>query len=284
TPNTGAWLPVGFTEWQYGTMGAADWTGVRLRDVLNACGLNDAVQIMLTGLDQIMVQADGGGAPFMSNYQHLIPIDKALADDTLLVYGMNGDTLPIDHGYPLRAFFSGWGGNTAVKWLGGLEVSQTELPVPITQANQVLTGPEYPAPVVPTVQNPKSAFELAWGATLMISTSNDFVLSGRAWSADATVTGVEVCIEQMLPQGWTPVWSPQWRDAALASTPQPKTWVRFTMPWTAEPGQYRLSSRATDDQGNTQPAPEDVTWNQLGLHYNGYVRHPVEVLPLSTMP
>jgi len=285
TPDTGAWLPVGFTEWQYGAMGAAEWTGVRLRDVLDACGVNGAVQIMCTGLDQIAVQADGGGAPFLSNYQHLIPIDKALADDTLLVYRMNGETLPVDHGYPLRAFFSGWGGNTAVKWLGSIEVSKTALPVPITQANQILTGPDYQPPVVPTVQNPKSAFELAWGATLMTTaTPSQITLSGRAWSADATVTGVDVCIEQMLPDGWTPVWSPQWQPATLSSTPEPGMWVRFTIPWTAQPGRYRLSSRASDDQGNVQPAPEDVRWNQIGLHYNGYVRHPVEVLPMSTMP
>jgi len=285
TPNTGKWLPVGFTEWQYGTMGAAEWTGVRLRDVLNACGLDGAVQIRLTGLDQIMVQAEDGGAPFMSHYQHLIPIEKALDDDTLLVYRMNGQTLPVDHGYPLRAFFSGWGGNTAVKWLGSIDVSRTELPVPITQVNQVLIGPDYPEPKIPTVQNPKSAFELPWGATLMTTaTPNTFVLSGRAWSANATITGVGVCIEQMTPEGWKPVWSPEWRAAALASKPEPKMWVRFTISWTAQPGQYRLMSRATDDQGETQPAAEDVPWNQLGLHYNGIVRHPVQVLPMSTMP
>jgi DMSO/TMAO reductase YedYZ molybdopterin-dependent catalytic subunit len=284
-PGSGDWLPVGFTEWQYGTMGAADWTGVRLRDVLERCGLSGAVEIMLTGLDQIMVQADTGGAPFMAHYQHLIPIPKALEDDTLLVYRMNGETLPVDHGYPLRAFFSGWGGNTAVKWLGAIEASRTKLKTPITQVNQILTGPAYQPKVVPTKQNPKSAFELAWGATLMATTSNAFVLSGRAWSADATITCVDVRIERHTRGGWEPVWSsPEWRSASFTGTPQPKTWVRFTIPWEAEPGEYRLSCRATDDQGSTQPAPEDVPWNQLGLHYNGYVRHPVQVLPMSTMP
>jgi DMSO/TMAO reductase YedYZ molybdopterin-dependent catalytic subunit len=274
-------LPVGFTEWTYGTMGAADWTGVRLRDVLRAAGLaDDATDIMLTGLDQIMVQDATTGKMFAAPYQHVIPIAKALEDDTLLVYEMNGATLPVDHGYPVRAFFSGWGGNTAVKWLGAIQVSKQPIAPPITQINQVLAGPAYPTPVVPTVQNPKSAFELGWGATLM---AGAVTLSGRAWSADATITGVEVCIEQLGPNGWTQLGA-GWQPATLLATPEPKTWVRFAIPWTAQPGAYRLSARATDDAGNVQPAPEDVPWNQHGLHYNGWVRHPVTVLPMSNMP
>jgi DMSO/TMAO reductase YedYZ molybdopterin-dependent catalytic subunit len=284
TPNDGGWWPVGFTEWQYGTMGAAEWTGVRLSDVLKKCGVGDALEIMLTGLDLITVQ-DDDDPPYSAPYQHIIPIEKALEDDSLLVYRMNGSTLPIDHGYPLRAFFSGWGGNTAVKWLGAIEVSRSKIEAPITQVNQVLVGPSYDAPVIPTVQNPKSAFELPWGATVMImSPDAQVVLSGRAWSADATITGVEVSIEELTPDGWSPVWSPQWRSATLLGVPEPKMWVRFAIPWTARIGQFRLSARATDDAGNTQPAPEDVPWNQHGLHYNGYVRHPVTVLPMSNMP
>src|ERR1700682_407678 len=124
SPNDGDWMPVGFTEWTYGTMGAADWTGVRLRDVLRAAGIAEsACDIMLTGLDQITVQDATTGKTGPAPYQHVIPIAKALEDDTLLVYRMNGETLPVDHGYPLRAFFSGWGGNTAVKWLGAIQVS-----------------------------------------------------------------------------------------------------------------------------------------------------------------
>ncbi len=279
-PNDGAWMPVGFTEWTYGTMGAAEWTGVRLRDVLAAAGAGaDALEIMLTGLDRITVQNEHGvvsAAP----YQHIIPIAKTLADDTLLVYEMNGETLPVDHGYPLRAFLTGWGGNTAVKWLGAIQVSKTKIKTPITQVNQVLTGPAYQPAVIPTVTNPKSAFELAWGATLM---AGDVTLTGRAWNANATITGVEVAIEQQGPNGWTMLGA-GWQTATLLATPEQYMWVRFAMPWTAAPGAYRLSARATDDQQQTQPAPEDVTWNQHGLHYNGWVRHPVTVLPMSNMP
>ena len=273
-------LPVGFTEWTYGTMGAAEWTGVRLRDVLAAAGAHDAVAIKLTGLDRITVQNDPASAPHKAPYEHVIPIDKALADDSLLVYEMNRETLPVDHGYPLRAFFSGWGGNTAVKWLGAIEASATAIPVPVTQVNQVLTGPDYPQPVPPTVQNPKSAFELGWNATLM---EGSVTLTGRAWSADATVTGVDVHIERYGPDGWTALGS-GWQPATLLSAPEPKMWVRFAIPWDAAAGAYRLSCRASDDRGDAQPAPEDVVWNQHGLHYNGFVRHPVTVLPMTNMP
>jgi DMSO/TMAO reductase YedYZ molybdopterin-dependent catalytic subunit len=279
-PDDGAWLPVGFTEWTYGTMGAAEWTGVRLRDVLDAAGADaGAVDVMLTGLDRITVQDDAGRV-FAAPYQHVVPIGKARADDTLLVYRMNGETLPVDHGYPLRALLTGWGGNTAVKWLAGIRVSKAAIAPPITQVNQVLTGPAYPSPVTPTVTNPKSAFELGWGATLM---AGPVTLTGRAWNANGTIARVDVAIEQFGRSGWTVLGS-GWQPATLLTTPEPHMWVRFAMPWTAAPGAYRLCARATDDRGATQPAPEDVVWNQHGLHYNGWVRHPVTVLPMSNMP
>ncbi|HWT05154.1 MAG TPA: hypothetical protein VN224_05310, partial [Xanthomonadales bacterium] len=156
----------------------------------------------------------------------------------------------------------------------------TKITPPVTQVNQVLTGPAYQPAVVPTVTNPKSAFELAWGATLM---AGDLTLTGRAWNANATITGVEVAIERLGPQGWTMLGA-GWQAATLLAAPEPYMWVRFAIPWSAEPGAYRLSARATDDQQQTQPAPDDVKWNQHGLHYNGWVRHPVTVLPMSNMP
>jgi DMSO/TMAO reductase YedYZ molybdopterin-dependent catalytic subunit len=59
-----------------------------------------------------------------------MPLAKALADDTLLALAMNGETLPLDHGYPARVVVSGWLGAASIKWMGRIEVSEHPLHVP----------------------------------------------------------------------------------------------------------------------------------------------------------
>ncbi|MDQ5823740.1 MAG: molybdopterin-dependent oxidoreductase [Chloroflexota bacterium] len=265
------WEPVSGSEWRFGAIGVARWTGVRLLDVLEAAGIDQssAVDVAVTGLDEI-------------GYSHVVPAGKACADDTLLVYAMNGRPLPPDHGYPCRVFFSGWGGNANVKWLGSIVVSATPIPLPHAQITQVLIGPDYPEPVVVTVQNVKSAFELDWDTTLTLPEDGVIELSGRAWSGAGPIALVEVCARQEVERGeWREVWDPPWLSAELDQPGLAETaWTRFTLRWQgAKVGYYKLMARATDAQGNVQPAPDEVPWNQHGLLYNGHVGHPVTLVP-----
>ena len=272
------WLPIGFTQWHFGAVGVADWTGVRLKDVLDAAGVSgDAVAVMFTGLDSI--PANGSHEP----YAQVIPIEKVLAADTLLAHHMNGQPLPIDHGYPVRAIFSGWGGNTAVKWLGRIHVSKQPIPHPTFQARQIIVGPDVPKAYTPTVGRVRSALELDADTTLP---PGDHVLRGRAWSGAGAIDRVDVSIERLVaPDTWTPVSSPPWREAQLLGKPEPMVWVRFELPWPrVEPGRYRIMTRARDAAGNAQPRPEDVIWNQQGLGYNGHAPLEVAVLDMNTMP
>ncbi|WP_433424885.1 molybdopterin-dependent oxidoreductase [Microtetraspora malaysiensis] len=108
----GRWLPVGYTQWHFGAVGAAEWTGVRAKDVLAAAGAESPVDVKFTGLDVIVNRSFPGGT---IRYSQVAPADKVLKDDTLLVYGMNGWDLPVDHGYPLRLLLSGWAAVTYVK-------------------------------------------------------------------------------------------------------------------------------------------------------------------------
>ncbi|MDQ1503199.1 MAG: hypothetical protein QOD57_926, partial [Actinomycetota bacterium] len=150
-PPSGAsdqWLPVGFTQWHFGAVGAAEWTGVRAKDVFAAAGADHPVDVKFTGLDVISSPSFSNGK---GNYSEVIPADTVLRDDTLLVYRMNGSDLPIDHGYPLRLLISGWGGNIQVKWLGEIQASKQPIPVTGPAKNQVLTGPAYTNQVRPTV-------------------------------------------------------------------------------------------------------------------------------------
>ena len=98
-----------------GAVGNGTWTGVSLRDVLALAGVTaDAVSVLLVGLD---AESPEGG------WRRDLPIEKALDPDTLLAYSMNGEVLPKDHGYPLRALVPGWVGSASVKWLGHVVVS-----------------------------------------------------------------------------------------------------------------------------------------------------------------
>jgi DMSO/TMAO reductase YedYZ molybdopterin-dependent catalytic subunit len=277
-PPSGAddrWLPVGYTQWHFGAVGAAEWTGARVGDVLAAAGVDHPAEVKFTGLDEISTPE--GTVP----YSEVLTADKVLQDDTLLVHRMNGEDLPVDHGYPIRLLVSGWGGNTHVKWVGEIEASKEPIPVAGPQANQVLTGPAYPTPVRPTVGRLRSAIEHNPEITLV---PGDLTLRGRAWSGAGAITHVHVAVEQLVKPGqWRPVMP--WREARLLSPPEPLMWVRFEVSWPgATPGQYRVMSRATDEAGDVQPAPEDVVWNQHGLGYNGHAPLDVIVLPSSDMP
>lgn len=273
------WMPVGFTPWTWGAMGAAQWKGALLADVLALAGANtDGTYISFTSLDSIMQ-----GAGEMLPYQHNMSVADALAQNTLVVYEMNGAPLPIDHGFPVRVLVPGYGGNTALKWLGSIAVTTTDPPSWPLQQNQVLTGPAYPQPISPTTQNPKSALEMAIPATITLDGSQtSSTLFGRAWSAASTVVLVEIRIEQETAQG---VWQEllQWQPATLLNTAKALWWVRFQFVWNdVVPGSYRVFTRTTDATGARQEV--DVPWNQHGLHWNGHAPHPVLVLPMTNMP
>jgi DMSO/TMAO reductase YedYZ molybdopterin-dependent catalytic subunit len=280
-PPSGAddrWLPVGYTQWHFGAVGAAEWTGVRAKEVLAAVGADRPVDVKFTGLDMV---PNPGCPDGKVHYSQVVSADKVLQDDTLLVYRMNGSDLPVDHGYPLRVLFSGWGGNTMVKWLGEIEASMQRIPASGPQKNQVLIGPAYPRPVRPTVSRVRSAIEHNPEVTLM---PGDIMLHGRAWSGAGAIDRVDVAVEKLVAPGrW--VSEMPWRQAELLSTPEPLMWVRFEVPWQGvKPAHYRVMSRATDRAGNVQPRPEDVAWNQHGLGYNGHFPLEVVVLPASDMP
>jgi DMSO/TMAO reductase YedYZ molybdopterin-dependent catalytic subunit len=272
------WLPVGYTQWHFGAVGAAEWTGVRAKDVLAAAGVDSPVEVKFTGLDVIRNPNYPGGT---AHYAEVLPADKVLKDDTLLVYRMNGADLPVDHGYPLRLLVSGWGANTFVKWLGRIEASKHRIAETGPQVNQVFRGPAYPNAYHPTVGRVRSAIEHDPEITLA---PGDITLRGRAWSGAGAIEHVDVSVEELAAPGrW--VTEMPWRRATLLSPPEPFMWVRFEVPWNGvKPGRYRVMSRARDKAGNVQPRPEDVVWNQHGLGYNGHYPLELIVVPASDMP
>lgn len=249
------------TQWKLGGIGVAEWTGVPMGEVLSKAGVKStAKDVMLISVDEKKVQRP-------------IPIEKALAEDTLLVYAMNGDILPLDHGFPIRALVPGWVGIANIKWVGSIQVSTTPLFSLYNTEKYILIGDDYPVSEeleeagvlgeIATEQKPKSAFELPWDGEI---SSVNRLLRGRSWSARGTITRVEVSLDG----GKT------WQQARLREPNLAQAWVRWDIDWDARSGTYKLQARATDDRGITQP--DRVPFNEKGYLYWGVVTHPIAVV------
>lgn len=253
------------TAWTLGAVGAVGtvrWTGVRLRDVLASVGIApDAVSIQATGLDDPYVS---GGVDY-GRVRRPFPVAKAL-DDAILAWGMNGEDLLPDHGFPLRLVLPGWVGIASIKWLGSLEVSRTELTSPWNTTFYRMTGPAWPADAPPLTVNPvRSAWELAAGASLP---SRPVTLTGRSWSGAGRITRVSVSLDG----------GARWRPAVLdRRSREDQGWTQWSVRWAdPRPGSHELLARATDDQGRTQPL--EATYNTQGYFFDAVVRHPVTVV------
>lgn len=249
------------TAWKMGGVGMATWRGVPLAAVLDRVGLSaDAREVMATGLDDSFWRDGTEYGPV----RRPLPIEKAL-DDCLLAFEMNGEPLPLDHGYPLRLIVPGWVGIASIKWLGSLEVSSRHLESPWNTRWYRMTGGDYTEAEQPLGVSPvRTAFELDWDAVL--PARREVALHGRSWSGWAPIDRVEVSVDG----GET------WRDAALEPDHGGYAWRRWSITFPAsEPGAYELLARATDRLGHTQP--DDVPFNAEGYFFWAVVRHPVRV-------
>jgi DMSO/TMAO reductase YedYZ molybdopterin-dependent catalytic subunit len=254
--------PAPGSQWKLGAVGVARWRGVPLSRVLERAGLDRkrAVDVLPEGLDNTVVS----GGIDTGHVRRPLPIAKALAD-ALLVYEMNGETLPPDHGYPVRLLVPGWVGIASIKWLGQIEVADHPLFSPWNTTQYRLTGAAYPPDSPPlTNQAVKSAFELPFGATL--TAGERHVLTGRSWSGEKPVKRVEFSSDG----GST------WKRARLHGPNLANAWVRWKVAWKpAAAGSYELLARATDAAGRQQPAT--VPFNDLGYLFWAVVKHPVVV-------
>ena len=115
-------------QWHLGGWGIAEWTGVPLAVLLEMAKIKkEAVEVMPVGMDN-----PPGRRP--------MPVAKAMADDTLLAYIMNGQILAPDHGFPLRALVSGWAGISSIKWVTKIIVSTRPIRVAANTSRYVLAG------------------------------------------------------------------------------------------------------------------------------------------------
>ncbi|MBA2448117.1 MAG: molybdopterin-dependent oxidoreductase, partial [Chloroflexi bacterium] len=239
------------TAWTDGAVSVAEWTGVSLGDLLRSAGIRP---------NAVHVVAQGGDA---GKVERGLPVDVALGPDTLLAYAMNGDTLPADHGFPLRLVVPGWIGVASVKWLERLTVIPRPLEGAYQTVRYILDGPDYPDKPPATVLPVKSVVARPYtGTTIEPGLAS---ISGFAWSGSGKITRVEISLNG----------GASWSDARVLEPIDRLHWARWDFPWDAAPGQYTLLSRATDETGATQP--RSVPWNRLGYLYHASVPVPIGV-------
>jgi sulfite oxidase len=254
-------------SWDRGAVGHAEWTGVRLRDLL------ERVRVKAGAAHVHTLGADAPPSPKTPAYLRSIPLEKALDPSTILATRMNGDPLPVLHGGPVRLVVPGWTGNHWMKWLRRLTISADEAPGTYQQSGYKM--PKVPAPpgadlkpsdlVSLTTMNVKSLITHPAAGTVLKPGRHE--VRGVAWTGDGHVTKVEFSTE-----GDGSSWSP----ATLQGEPRMGSWRMWRATWDVKKaGRYTLLARATDSNGQVQP--ETVPWNRSGYLWNGYDRVTCEV-------
>jgi len=253
-------------QWERGAAGNAQWTGMRLRDLLQRAGVKPQ------GLHVQMQGADRPALPTVPLFTRSIPIAKAFHPDTLLAYEMNGRPLPLLHGAPLRVITPGWMAESCMKWLTELTLRADETPGYYMQQayripeTSIQPGSGLPGSVmVPVEQMPVKSLIAAPGEGDTLK-AGPVTIQGVAWAGESPITKVEVSCDD----GKT------WEPARLLGEAQPYAWRQWQYLWNArQVGPTTILCRATDAQGAQRP--EKSPWNPGGFLWNGWDRLAVTV-------
>jgi len=240
-------------KWHLGAVSTAEWTGVPLLEVLDRAGIKpEAHEVLLRGADAGMVH----GRTETVRYERSLKLEDARSSEALLAYAMNGEPLPIQHGYPLRVIVPGWYAVTSVKWLTDIEVIghafsgrfQTDSYFyERQQEGQVVREPVTLQRVRGLITEPAAGEAVDRG---------EVAIRGVAWSGVAAIARVEVSVGDGA-----------WQQARLVGERKQHSWQWWELITRIEqPGPTKVRARATDLAGRTQPdSPE---WNRLGYGNN----------------
>ncbi|MGP4031919.1 molybdopterin-dependent oxidoreductase [Pseudarthrobacter sp. 1C304] len=216
--------------------GNAKWLGMPIRDVLAMARPTDGADMVLS------TSIDGFSA---STPLEVLQDDR----DAMLAIGMNGEALPLEHGYPVRMVVPGlYGFVSATKWVVDLEVTRfADSQAYWTQRGWSERGP---IKTMARVEVPKSFAKVPAGR---------LAIGGTAWAQTRGITKVEVQID-----------NGPWTEATLADEASVITWRQWSFDWEATPGPHYIKARATDGTGEVQtdqradPVPDGASgWQSV---------------------
>ena len=252
-------------QWEKGAVGTARFTGTRMSEILKKVG------VKASALNVEMHAADRPPGT-MPAFVRQVPMAKAMHADTIIAWDMNGQPIPLVHGAPLRAIVPGWEGAYSVKWLNALNLIAKD-----SDSFWVATGYRYPnRRVAPgAAVDAKDMLPLTGMVVKSLITSpangasfpaGKVAVAGFAWAGEHDIKAVDVSVDN----GAT------WQAARLTGEQARFAWRRFEFEFAAtKPQSYLILSRATDSQGNMQPAVSQ--WNPSGYLWNQYDSVRIEV-------
>ena len=255
-------------QWGNGAMGNARWTGVRLKDVLDAAGVQaGAIQVGLRGLDE---PAQPKTPPFEKSLQ----IDHARDGEVMIAYEMNGQPLPMLNGFPIRLIVPGW---FATYWAKALtKLTVLDQPLKTFWMDKAYRIPDNPQAnenpdklaeaTVPISVMPPHAIFLKPDVSAQFRTGQRVEVGGVASDGGSGIRKVEISNDG----GKT------WSDAELGPDLGKYSWRRWQAAWTpSTKGSYRLMVRATTNNGETQVTEQ---WNR-----SGYQRDVIEHVDVTVV-
>lgn len=256
-------------QWTYGAVACAEWTGVRLSDVLTAAGMKrEAVYTAHYGADTHLAGVKAG-LPISRG----VPIVKAMDEHSLIAFAQNGSPIHPTNGGPLRLIIPGWPGSCSHKWLNRIEIRDR------VHDGPKMTGSSYRLPrrgIEPGEAVDEKDFQIIESmpvkslithpATGHRSNDSSVEVRGHAWTGEGPVSAVDLSID----------FGATWKRATLAEPVNAFAWQN----WRAEvlfprAGYYEVWARATDALGVSQP--HAIAWNPGGYLNNAMHRIAVYV-------
>lgn len=262
--------PVPGNQWTTGAISCAEWTGVRLRDVLQKAGVKPSAVYTGHHSADLHLSRD----PSKQAISRGVPIAKALDEANLIAFAMNGQPLPALHGFPLRLLIAGWPASCSQKWLTRVQVRNVKhdgakmaapsycMPVkpvaPGTDPAQIEFNTIGAMPVKSLITFPQTGAKVPVGSPVQVR--------GHAWVGDQVVAQMHVSID----------FGQTWQETQLDAPANAGAWQH----WSAKlalpaAGYYECWARATDSRGVMQP-PVVPGWNPEG--YCNNVQHRIALV------
>ncbi|MDP5292784.1 sulfite oxidase [Oceanimonas sp. CHS3-5] len=259
-------------QWTTGAVASPKFTGVRLRDVLEACGIKkDAVYIGYYGAD-----LHPSGDPSRESISRGVPMSKALEDETLIAWAMNDEDLPVLNGHPLRLVCGGWPASTSGKWLKKI-VIRNQVHDGNKMAAPSYSVPKYP--VAPGTQVPNEDMEIIQSMPVKSlitfpktgishQLGQPLAVRGHAWAGDLSVSELHLSID----------FGATWHKADLRKPANRLAWQHWQSELSfPEKGYYEIWAKAVDSNGKAQPMVVPG-WNPKGYLNNACHRIAVQVI------
>ncbi len=249
------------TPWQTGAAGCVIWSGVPLRNVVEALGgvAGGANFVTSTGGETIPEGVEAKDVLV----ERSVPIDAL--DSIILAWEVNGKPISLAHGGPLRTIVPGYTGVNSVKYVKTVAFAEAESDARIQQTRyRMYPFGEKASPDHPSVW----AMEVkSWiTSPLEAAKSGKVYITGVAFGGINAVSGVEVSVDG----------GASWQNAEFIGPDLGRyAWRQFVLAADLAPGSYKIASRATDSEGKSQPETNEL--NGAGYLHNGWMAHALDI-------